>query len=249
MAGHSQFANIKHRKGAQDAKKAKLFTKLVREIIIATSKGQPDPEFNPRLRNAIYAARKAGVTKDRIETAIKKGSGEIAGENYEEMRYEGYAPGGVALIVMALTNNKNRSASDIRSCFTKSGGTMGETGSVGFMFDYVGFIEYALDIADFETIFEAAVDFGADNVESNDNFYEITCVPDQFAALRDGLQAKFGDMENAKLMWRPKDPTAIDFEQAEKILKLVDMLEDLDDVQDVIGNFTVSDEILEKLSQ
>jgi YebC/PmpR family DNA-binding regulatory protein len=247
MAGHSKFANIKHRKNAQDAKRAKVFTKLTREITVAAASGQPDPEFNPRLRNAMATARKAGVPKDRIETAVKKGSGELEGENYEEMRYEGYGPGGVALIIDALTDNKNRSASDIRACFSKNGGNLAETGSVSFMFDRVGLIEYEQSVAGDDEMFEVAAEAGADDVESGNGFHIVTCDPDQFSQVRDALVAKYGDPESAQLGWNAKDPVDIDKEQAEKVLKLVDALEDNDDVQTVSGNYTVSDDVLESL--
>lgn len=248
MAGHSKFANIKHRKGAQDAKRAKLFTKLTKEITVAASSGQPDPDFNPRLRNALITARKAGVPKDRLETAIKKGAGEIEGENYEEMRYEGYGPGGIALIVDALTDNKNRSAADIRACFTKSGGNMGETGSVNFMFDQVGMIVYPSDIAGDDEIFEIAAEAGANDVISDDQIHEIICEVNDLNEVRNELEKKYQDPEEARLAWKAKDPVEVtDVEQAEKILRLVDALEDNDDVQHVTGNFIVPDEIAEQL--
>ncbi len=248
MAGHSQFANIKHRKDAKDSKRAKIFTKLTREITVAARSGQADPNFNPRLRNAIISARKAGVPKDRIETAVKKGSGELQGENYEEARYEGYGPGGVAIIVEALTDNRNRTASDVRSCFTKFGGNLGETGSVGFMFAQVGIIEYPAQIASPDAVFEAAVEVGADNVESGDIAHIITCNTDDFAAVRDMLAQKYGDPETARLGFIYKIPASVSHqEQAQSILKLVDALEDLDDVQYVTGNYEIAEEIVKSL--
>lgn len=247
MAGHSKFANIKHRKGAQDAKRAKIFTKLAREITVATSKGQADPDFNPRLRNAIVTAKRAGLPKDRIETAIKKGSGGIEAEHYEEIRYEGYANGGIAIIVEALTDNKNRSASEVRTCFNKNGGNLGESGSVLFMFDQVGIIEYDHDIASNEIVFEAAVEAGANDVEDNEENYEILCEPNLLNSLRENLQEKFGDPKSSSLIWIPKEPVMLDLEKAEKILKLVDALEDSDDVQNVYGNFNIPNNILEQL--
>lgn len=247
MAGHSKFANIKHRKGAQDAKRAKLFTKLTREIMVAASSGQPDPDFNPRLRAALITARKAGVPKDRIDTSVKKGAGEIDGENYEEMRYEGYGPGGVALIIDALTDNRNRTAGDVRSTFTKHGGNLGETGSVGFMFDQVGIIEYEGSVASADDMFEFAAEAGADNVESSDEWHEITCDPNNFSVVRDALVEKYGDPETAKLGWKPKEPVELDLEKAETILKLVDVLEDNDDVQFVYGNYIIPDDIADQL--
>lgn len=247
MAGHSKFANIKHRKGAQDAKRAKIFTKLTREIMVAARTGQPDPNFNPRLRNALIAARKGGVPKDRIDTAIKKGSGEIEGENYEEMQYEGYASGGIAIIVEATTDNRNRTASDVRSAFTKAGGNLGETGSVNFMFDRVGLIEYPANVASADEMFEAAVEAGADNVESNDEWHEITSEMEAFNTVRDALVEKFGDPETACLVWKAKDPQSLNLEQAQKLMKLVDALEDLDDVQNVEGAFDIPDDVAEQL--
>ncbi len=249
MAGHSQFANIKHRKAGQDAKKAKLFTKLVREIQISASTGSVDPGFNPRLRNALSAARKAGVQRDRIETAIKKATGEIAGNNLAEIRYEGYGPGGVAIIVEALSDNRNRTASEVRTAFTKYGGALGETGCVNFMFDKVGIIEYKKEVANNDEIFEAVIEAGADDVESDDSFHYITASPDNFGTVRDILAKKYGDPETAKLTWRAKESNALNKEAAETILKLVDALEDSDDVQEVIGNFVISQEILDAIDK
>lgn len=247
MAGHSKFANIKHRKEAQDSKRAKLFTKLAREIVVAAGSGQADPNFNPRLRNAILAAKRAGLPKDRIETSIKKGSGELEGENYEEMTYEGYASGGIPLIVEALTDNRNRSASDIRSAFTKAGGNMGESGSVNFMFNRIGLIEYPAEVASADAMFEAAVEAGADNAESGDEWHQIVCAPDALNNVRDVLVEKFGDPETARLAWQPKDPQPLNLEQAQSVLKLVDALEDLDDVQHVEGGFEIPDDVAEQL--
>jgi YebC/PmpR family DNA-binding regulatory protein len=249
MAGHSQFANIKHRKGAKDAKRAKIFTKLTREITVAAKHGQPDPDFNPRLRNAVISARKSGVPRERIEMAIKKGSGEIQGENYEEIHYEGYGQGGVAIIVDALTDNRNRTASDVRSTFTKNGGNLGETGSVGFMFEKVGIIEYEAKVASSDEMFESAVEFGAGNVESGEEMHTITCVVEDLSAVRDALSAKYGDFESARIGWIPKIMSGVtSHEQAESIMKLVEAIEDLDDVQYVTGNFIIPDEISEKLA-
>lgn len=247
MAGHSKFANIKHRKNAQDAKRAKVFTKLTREITVATSSGQPDPDFNPRLRSALITARRAGVPKDKIETAIKKGSGELTGENYEEIRYEGYGPGGVAFIVDALSDNRNRTGGEVRACFTKAGGNLGETGSVNFMFDQVGLIEYEAKAASNDAMFETAAEAGADNVDSSEEIHEVTCDVNNFSAVRDALQAKYGEPETARLAWKAKDPMELDLEKAQTIMKLVDALEDLDDVQYVTGNFTIPDDVAEKL--
>jgi len=249
MAGHSKFANIKHRKGAQDAKRAKLFTKITREIMVAAGAGQSDPDFNPRLRGALIVARKAGVPKDRIETAIKKGAGEIEGEKYEEMRYEGYGPGGIAIIVDALTDNRNRTASDIRSAFSKQGGNLGETGSVSFMFEQVGLVEYPSGVASADDMFEMAAEAGADNVESDEEWHVVTCETTSLSEVRDMLTEKYGDPETARMAWKAKDPAELDLEKAEKIVKLIDVLEDNDDVQYVEGNFTIPDAIAEKLSE
>lgn len=247
MAGHSKFANIKHRKAAQDNKRAKLFTKLAREIMVAAGSGQADPNFNPRLRNAIIAGKRAGLPKERIDTSIKKGSGEIEGENYEEMTYEGYASGGVALIVEALTDNRNRSASDIRSAFSKAGGNMGESGSVNFMFNRIGLIEYPIEVASADEMFEAAVEAGAENAESGDEWHVITSAPDEFNTVRDALVEKYGDPETARLAWQAKDPQPLNLEQAQSVLKLVESLEDLDDVQHVEGAFEIPDDVAEQL--
>lgn len=249
MAGHSQYANIKHRKAGQDAKRAKLFTKLVREIIVAASSGQPDPGFNPRLRNALAAARKAGVPKDRLETAIKKGAGELESESYEEIRYEGYGPGGVALLIEVLTDNRNRSASDVRSTLTKSGGSLGEKGCVGFMFDRVGLIQYPAKTASAETMFEAALEAGATNCESGSVIHEITCEADDLNIVRETLVAKFGDPEEVKLAWLAKDPIIIsDQAAAQQLIDLIETLEDFDDVQSVSANFDLAEEIAKNLA-
>ena len=247
MAGHSKFKNIMHRKGAQDKKRAKIFAKHAREIFVAAKSGMPDPDKNPRLRGAIVAARAVNTPKENIERAIKKaeGGGE---ENYEEVRYEGYGPGGVAVIVETLTDNRNRTASDVRSTFTKHGGNLGETGSVGFMFERTGVIEYAATAADADTMFEAALEAGAADVMSDDELHEINCAPDDFAAVRDALVEQFGDPSEARLDWKPNTTTELDEQQAATMLKLIDVLEDNDDVQSVSSNFEVSDDIMAKLS-
>lgn len=246
MAGHSKFKNIMHRKGAQDSKRAKVFAKHAREIFVAAKSGMPDPEQNARLRNAIIAARAVNTPKDNIERAIKKaaGGGE---EHYDEMRYEGYGPGGIAFIVEALTDNKNRTASDVRSTFSKAGGSLGETGSVGFMFERVGEIQYAADKADTDTMFEQALEAGAQDVESSDDEHIITCDPDDFAAVRDALIEQFGDPISASFEWKPNTPTEVDAELAGKIMRLIDVLEDNDDVQTVSTNVDITDEIAASL--
>lgn len=236
MAGHSQFANIKHRKEAQDRKKAGVFTKLVRELTVAARSG-PDPAYNARLRSAIIAAKQASMPKDRIEAAIKKGSNPGEGENYEEMRYEGYAPGGIAVIIDVLTDNRNRSASDIRTILTKHGGTLGEQGSVSFMFDRVGLLLFTKDKASDEAMFEAALDAGAGDCVSFEEGHEITSAPDDFNQVREALTTKFGDPEAARLSWKPQNLIeAPDAEISQKIMKLLEALEDNDDVQFVYSN-------------
>lgn len=248
MAGHSQFANIKHRKGAQDAKKAKRFTKILREISVAAKTGQPDPDFNPRLRNAIIEARTNNMPKDRIDAAIKKATSDATGDNFEAIRYEGYAPGGIAVIVEALTDNRNRTASEVRSIFTKAGGALGETGSVNFMFDHVGIIQFDAKVAGAEQMFEAALEAGASEVESSEDLHLVITGIEDFAAVRDVLIEKFGDPLSAKFDWKAKNSMEVaDLEQAQKLIKMLDALEDCDDVQMVTGNYVFTDEISLKL--
>jgi YebC/PmpR family DNA-binding regulatory protein len=247
MAGHSKFKNIMHRKGAQDAKRAKIFTKIGREIVVAARLGGGDPNSNPRLRAALVLARANNMTNDRIKRAIDSGLGNGAQDDYVEMRYEGYAPGGVAVIVDTLTNNRNRTAGEVRSLFSKCGGNLGETNSVSFMFDRVGEIVYPAAAAQGDAIFEAAVEAGASDCESGDESHVITCATDDLAQVRDALEEKFGAAEKAGFVWRPNVMAEVDEEQAAQILKLVDLLEDNDDVQTVTTNFEVSDEIMEKL--
>lgn len=243
MSGHSKWSTIKHKKAGKDQKRAKEFSKLTKEIQVAAGLGQPDPDSNPRLRAALTAARKQGVPKDKIETAIKKGSGIIDGEHYEEMRYEGYSAGGVAVIIEALTDNKNRTAGNVRSIFTKAGGNLGETGSVNFMFDYVGMIEYKAEVASSDQVFEEAAMAGADDVESEEETHLIICSPESLIEVRDVLEKKFGEAESSKFGWRPKEAMELDLEKAEKVIKLIDNLEEDDDVQEVYGNFTIPDEV------
>ncbi len=248
MAGHSQFKNIMHRKGAQDKKRAKIFTKIIREIIIATKSGLPDPASNPRLRAAILAARVQNMPRDKIENAIKRGSGETNTDNYDEIRYEGYGAGGVAVIVDALTDNRNRTASDVRAAFSKYAGNLGESGSVSFMFDRVGQIRYPLKSASEDAMLEAAIDAGADDCASDENEHLVSCAMEAFHEVSAALEQKFGDATSAKLAWIPKISTPIDEDQARSLFKLIDVLEDNDDVQEVTCNFEISDEIMEKLS-
>ncbi|MBL1148305.1 MAG: YebC/PmpR family DNA-binding transcriptional regulator [Pseudomonadota bacterium] len=248
MAGHSKFKNIQHRKGAQDKKRAKAFNKLAREITVAAKLGMPDPDMNPRLRAAISAAKSANMPNDRIARAVKSGSpGGDDANNYEDIRYEGYGPGGVAIIVDALTDNRNRTASEVRTAFSKNGGALGETGSVNFMFDRVGLITYPLAAAEEDQMFEIAVEAGAANVDNDGEFYEITTAPDGFAAARDALEEKLGAPESAGLTWLPQNTVSLSEAQAATLLKLIDALEDSDDVQSVSANFEIDDAIMEKL--
>jgi YebC/PmpR family DNA-binding regulatory protein len=247
MAGHSQYKNIMHRKGRQDAAKSKLFGKLAREITVAAKIGLPDPDMNPRLRAAIIAARAENMPKDNIERAIKKATGG-EGESYEQIRYEGYGPGGVAVIVEVLTDNRNRTAGEMRSTFTKSGGNLAETGAVSFMFDHVGVVEYDAKAASPEAMFEAALDSGADDVVSSAAAHEIYAPQDRFGSVAKGLEAKFGEPRKASLVWRPQNTVAVDDEQGEKLLKLIENLNEHDDVQNVYANFEVSDALVSRLS-
>jgi len=249
MAGHSQFKNIMHRKGAQDAKRSKIFNKLAREITVAAKAGLPDPAANPRLRAAILAARGQNMPRDRIDRAIKQGTpGGGDDTNYEEVRYEGYGPGGVALIVEALTDNRNRTAAEVRSAFTKYGGSLGETNSVSFMFSRVGAIYYPAATADADAMFEAALEAGADEVESDEQGHEVTTSVESFATVRDALDGKFGAPESARLSWKPHNTVSPDEAAAATLLKLLDVLEDNDDVQVVEGNFDIPAELMEKLT-
>ena len=248
MAGHSQFKNIMHRKGAQDAKRAKMFTKLIREITVAARAGLPDPNQNPRLRAAVTAARTANMSRDTIERAINRGSGQGGGENYEEVRYEGYGPGGVAIIVEALTDNRNRTAGEVRTACNKLGGTLGETGSVSFQFARVGAVRYPAPAASADAMLEAAIEAGADDVESGDDSHEIYCKPDELNAVRDALEAKFGAPEKAALSWRPQNTIEVSGEAAESLLKLIETLDDNDDVQAIAANYTVAEAEMARLS-
>ena len=248
MAGHSHFKNIMRRKGAQDAKKGKILTKVQREIIAACKGGAPDPATNPRLRAAVQWAREENMPRDRIEAAIKRGSGNIDSDNYKPIRYEGYGPGGTALIVQALTDNLNRTAPEMRSAFLKHGGNLGETGSVSFMFDHVGLILYPAAAASEEAIFEAALEAGADNCESTAEGHSITTTIEGFIGARDALEKKFGAAQSAKFTWLPKNTVDVNEEHAKSLLKLIDILEDNDDVQEVFSNFEISDALAQSLS-
>jgi YebC/PmpR family DNA-binding regulatory protein len=247
MAGHSQFKNIMHRKGAQDSKRAKIFSKLAREITVAAKMGLPDPNHNPRLRAAFAAARAAQMPRDNIDRALKKAIGTDT-ENYEELRYEGFGPGGVALIVEVLTDNRNRSASNVRSAFSKYGGNMGATGSVSHGFDRVGEIAYPVAAGSADTVFEAALDAGADDVESDADTHVIYTSQDALHETAKTLGTKLGEANSAKLVWRAKESVSVDESTAGSLLKLLDALEDDDDVQVVYGNYDVSEDILAKLA-
>jgi YebC/PmpR family DNA-binding regulatory protein len=246
MAGHSQFKNIMHKKGKQDAIRSKLFSKLAREITVAAKLGLPDPGMNARLRAAVIAARVENMPKDNIERAIKKATGADA-ENYDEVRYEGYASGGVAVIVEALTDNRNRTAGEVRSYFTKVGGALAETGAVSFMFDHVGLIEFPAKVASEEAMLEAAIEAGADDVESTAEAHQITTSLESLREVAQTLEAKFGEPTKASLIWKPQNTVAVDDEAGEKVLRLVGLLEDNDDVQNVYANFEVSDALVAKL--
>jgi len=247
MAGHSQFKNIMHRKGRQDKLRSKLFSKLGREITVAAKMGMPDPNFNPRLRAAILAARAENMPKDNIERAIKKSqSGDS--ENYDEVRYEGYGPGGVAIIVEALTDNRNRTAGEVRSAFTKGGGNLAETGAVSFMFDRVGVVEFEAKVADAEAMLEAAIDAGAEDVVSSENGHEVYTAQDALSEVSKALEAKFGEPRKSALTWKPQNTLAVNDEQGEKLLRMIETLEENDDVQNVYANFEVSDSLMSKMS-
>jgi YebC/PmpR family DNA-binding regulatory protein len=248
MAGHSQFKNIMYRKGAQDAKRAKMFAKIAREIIVSVRGGLPDPNSNPRLRAALSSARAANMPKDNIDRAIKKALGGEDTTHYEEVRYEGFGPGGTAIIVEALTDNRNRTVSDVRSAFTKYGGGLGETGSVSFMFERIGLIRYPASIGGYDDVFEAVLEAGAENLEKEEEGYEITSTVDSFGAVRDYLSQKYGDPLEAKVIWRPTTMAPCDEDAARSLFKLIDILEDNDDVQHVYSNGEMSDDILQKLS-
>jgi YebC/PmpR family DNA-binding regulatory protein len=247
MAGHSQFKNIMHRKGRQDKAKSKLFSKLAREITVSAKMGLPDPSMNARLRAAIIAARAENMPKDGIERAIKKAAGNDA-ENYDEIRYEGYGPGGVAVVVEVLTDNRNRAAGEVRATFTKAGGNLAETGAVAFMFDHVGVVEFDATVADADAMLEAGIEAGAEDVVSNENGHEIYTAQDSLRDVAKALEAKFGEPRKSALVWKPQNTIAVDDDQGEKLLKMIDILNELDDVQNVYANFEISDVLMQKLS-
>jgi YebC/PmpR family DNA-binding regulatory protein len=248
MAGHSHSANIAHRKGAQDARKAKQFTKLIRELTVAAKRGLPDPAANPRLRAALIAARAANMPKDTIDRAIKRGSDPGEGQNFEEVRYEGYGPGGIAIIVEALTDNRNRTVGELRAAFGKHGGTLGESGSVAFQFQRAGSIFFPPTIAEADAMFEAALEAGATDVVSDHAGHEVICAPDDFNDVRDALEKKFGAPERAALIWRPHVTVPVGPDQAESLFKLIETLDDNDDVQSVSANYEIDDALMARLS-
>ena len=247
MAGHSQFKNIMHRKGRQDAQKSKVFSKLAREITVSAKLGVPDPDMNPRLRAAVLAARAENMPKDNIQRAINKASGG-EGDNYEEVRYEGYGIGGAAFIVEAMTDNRNRTASDVRATFTKLGGNLAETGAVAFMFDRIGVVEFNADVADADAMMEGAIEAGADDVASSEDGHEIYCEQTQLNEVSKALEARFGEPRKSALIWKAQNMVSVDDEAGEKLLRIMELLEDHDDVQNVFSNFEVSDALLEKLA-
>jgi YebC/PmpR family DNA-binding regulatory protein len=247
MAGHSKFKNIMHRKGRADSARSKLFSKLSREITVAAKMGLPDPAMNARLRLAVNNAKAESLPKDVIERAIKKASGGDA-ESYDEIRYEGFGPGGVGVIVEALTDNRNRTASNVRSTFTKAGGALGETGSVSFSFDRVGEISYKLSAGDADTVMEAAIEAGAEDVTTDEDGHYITCGFEDIGEVSKALEATLGEADMVKAIWRPQNTVPVDEERAQSLMKLIDTLEDDDDVQNVYTNFEVSDEVMAKLS-
>ncbi|MCL4107604.1 UNVERIFIED_CONTAM: hypothetical protein GTU68_022065 [Idotea baltica] len=246
MAGHSKWANIQHRKGRQDAARSKLFSKLAKEITVAAKMGDPDPEKNPRLRMAVKEAKSQSVPKDVIDRAIKKSMGGDA-ENYDEIRYEGYGPNGVAVIVETMTDNKNRTASTVRSTFSKNGGNLGETGSVSFMFDRKGEVTYLASVGDADTVMMAAIEAGAEDVESSDDGHSIYCADTDLNEVSTALESALGESESTKLIWKPTTTTELDLEGMQKLMKLIDALEDDDDIQRVTANFEVSDDVMEQL--
>jgi YebC/PmpR family DNA-binding regulatory protein len=248
MAGHSHVKNVMHRKGAQDARRARAFAKLIREITVAAKQGLPDPAANARLRAAVTTAYKQNMTKDTVDRAIKKASGAAAGDDYTDVRYEGYGPAGVAVIVETLTDNRNRTASDVRSAFSKHGGALGETNSVSFMFQRLGVILYKPAAATADAMLEAAIEAGADDVVSNEDGHEVTCAIDSLFAVRDALERSFGPPEEAKFDWRPSTLVTLDEERAAAVLKLIDALEENDDVQNVYANYDIPEDVVARLS-
>lgn len=246
MAGHSKWANIQHRKGKQDAVRSKMFSKLSKEITVAAKMGDPDPDKNPRLRLAVKEAKAVSMPRDNIERAIKKAIGGDS-EAFEEIRYEGYGPGGIAVIVEAMTDNRNRTASNVRSYFTKFGGDLGQTGSVGFMFDRKGEVFYPLSAGDADTVLMAAIEAGAEDCETDEDGHWITCADTDLNDVTTALEAALGESETAKLIWKPHNLTMLDLETAQKMTRLIDALEDDDDVQSVTANFDIAEDVAAQL--
>ncbi len=246
MAGHSKWANIQHRKGRQDAARSKLFSKLSKEITVAAKMGDPDPDKNPRLRLAVKSAKAQSMPNDNIDRAIKKSQAGDS-EDYKEIRYEGYGPGGVAVIVEAMTDNLNRTASNVRSTFTKNGGNLGETGSVGFMFERKGEVTYTSEAGDADTVMMAAIEAGAEDVESSEDGHIIWCADTDLNEVSNALETELGESEETSLVWKPTTTTELDLDGMQKLMKLIDALEDDDDVQRVTANFEASDEVMEQL--
>ena len=248
MAGHSHVKNVMHRKGAQDARRGRAFAKLIREITVAARQGLPDPAANARLRAAVTTAFKQNMTRDTVDRAIKKASGAAAGDDYTDVRYEGYGPAGVAVIVETLTDNRNRTASDVRSAFSKYGGALGETNSVSFMFQRMGVVTYKPDAATPDAMLDAAIEAGADDVVSEADGHEVTCATESLFAVRDALEQRFGAPEEAKFDWRPSTTVTLDEDRAASVLKLIDALEENDDVQNVYANFDIPEAVLARMS-
>lgn len=247
MAGHSQFKNIMHRKGRQDKLRSKLFSKFSKEITVAAKMGAPDPDMNPRLRLAINNAKSQSMPKDNIQRAINKAA-DVGGEDYEDIRYEGYGPGGVAVVVEALTDNRNRTASNVRAIFTRAGGALGETGSVGFMFERMGEITYPIDAGDADTIMEAAIEAGAADVESGEENHTIFCAFEDINDVSKALEKDLGEAESVNPIWKPVSFSAVDASKGESLVKMLDALEEDDDVQKVYTNVEMSDEVMAALS-
>ena len=248
MAGHSQFKNIMHRKGAQDARRARQFARLIREITVAARQGLPDPASNPRLRAAVAAARQANMPKDTVDRAIKKAAGGGAGEDYADVRYEGYGPAGVAVVVEALTDNRNRTAAAIRAAFSKYGGALGETNAVSFLFNRIGVIRYPASVASADAMLEAAIEAGAEDVQSDAEAHEVTCAAEDLFAVRDALVARFGEPESARLDWRPTATVTLDEDRAASVLRLIEALDENEDVQNVYANFDIPETVMQKVS-
>jgi YebC/PmpR family DNA-binding regulatory protein len=246
MAGHSKWANIQHRKGRQDKLRSKLFSKLSKEITVAAKMGDPDVDKNPRLRLAVKEAKSNSVPKDVIDRAINKASA-TDGDNYDEIRYEGYGPAGVAVIVEAMTDNRNRTASSVRSIFTKSGGNLAETGAVSFMFERKGLVVYPAAVTDADTMFEHAIEAGAEDVESSEDGHDVYCGDTDLNEVSTALETALGESDSTKLIWKPTTTTELDLEGAEKLMRLIEALEDDDDVQNVTTNMDVSDEVMAQL--